>query len=58
MDTTYTIHATSNQLEAVRYKDKLDNTVEILFSNQSTNLFLDEPLFTADIPLGYDLIRQ
>lgn len=58
MDTIYTIRASQNHLEAVRYKDKLDNTVEILFSNQSTNLFLDEPLFTADIPLGYDLIRQ
>lgn len=58
MDTTYTIKATQNTIENVKYKDKLDNSVEILFSNQSTNLFLDDVLFSADIPLGYDLIRQ
>lgn len=58
MDTTYTIKATQNTIENVTYKDKLDNHVEILFSNQSTNLFLDTVLFHADIPLGYDVIRQ
>jgi len=58
MDTTYTIHATTESIESVTYKDKLDNHVKILFSNQSTNLFLEETLFQADIPLGFDIIRQ
>lgn len=58
METTYTIYATQRAIEKVTYKDKLDNSVEILFSNQSTNLFLDEALFNAEIPLGYDVIRQ
>lgn len=58
MDTTYTIKSSQSAIENVTYKDKLDNRVEILFSNQSTNLFLDEILFHADIPLGYDVIRQ
>ena len=58
METTYTMYTTKNAIEKVIYKDKLDNSVEILFSNQSTNLFLDEVLFHTDIPLGYDVIRQ
>lgn len=58
MDTTYTIYASNHHIEKVTYKDKLDNRVEILFSNQSLNLFLDDVLFKADIPIGYDIIRQ
>lgn len=58
MDTHYLIIASSKGIEKVSYKDKLDNSVEILFSNQSTNIFLDDVLFQADIPSGYDVIRQ
>ncbi|ACZ12409.1 LolA-like outer membrane lipoprotein chaperone [Sulfurospirillum deleyianum] len=58
METTYTILANTHGIEKVLYKDKLDNSVEILFSNQSTNLFLDDTLFKADIPKGYDIIRE
>jgi len=58
MDTTYTIYATPTSIDKVTYNDKLDNRVEILFSNQSTNLFLEDALFQADIPLGFDVIRQ
>jgi outer membrane lipoprotein carrier protein len=58
METTYTIYATPTSIDKVTYNDKLDNSVEILFSNQSTNLFLEDTLFQADIPLGFDLIRQ
>lgn len=58
MDTTYTILASNHHIEKVTYKDKLDNNVEILFTNQSTNLFLDNVLFSVEIPAGYDVIRQ
>lgn len=58
METTYTINATQNSIKSVVYKDKLDNHVEILFGEQSTNLFLDDTLFTPEIPAGYDRIRQ
>ena len=58
METTYTIYASPSSIEKVSYRDKLDNAVEILFRAQSTNLFLDDSLFEADIPLGFDLIRQ
>lgn len=58
MSTTYTIIATKDGIEKVTYKDKLDNHVEILFSNQTSNIFLDDILFKADIPVGYDIIRQ
>lgn len=58
METTYTIVASDHRIEKVTYKDKLDNSVEILFTNQSTNLFIDDVLFNVDIPAGYDVIRQ
>ena len=45
-------------IEKVVYRDKLDNAVEILFSNQTTNLFLDDELFKAEIPRGYDIVRE
>ena len=57
-ETTYTIVASQHHIEKVTYKDKLDNSVEILFSHQSTNLFLDDVLFQVEMPAGYDVIRQ
>jgi len=58
METTYTILAHKDGIEKVVYRDKLDNAVEISFSNQSTNLFLDDELFRAEIPKGYDVVRE
>ena len=57
-DVTYTILANNHMVEKILYKDKLENSVEILFSNQSTNLFLDDELFKAEIPKGYDVVRE
>lgn len=57
-DTTYTIFAQKGMIEKISYRDKLDNAVEILFSNQSTNLFIDEALFRAEIPRNYDVVRE
>ena len=57
-ETTYTILAQKGSIEKIIYHDKLDNAVEILFSNQSTNLFLDDELFRAEIPRGYDVVRE
>lgn len=57
-DTTYTIFTKKESIEKVVYHDKLDNIVEIIFSNQSTNLFLDDELFRAEIPKGYDIVRE
>ena len=58
METTYTILTSKESIDKVVYRDKLDNSVEISFSNQSTNLFLDEELFRAEIPKGYDIVRE
>ncbi len=58
METVYTIVATPSVIKSVTYKDKLDNHVEILFGEQSINLFLDDILFVPEIPMGYDRIRQ
>ncbi|MBP1680791.1 MAG: outer rane lipoprotein carrier protein LolA [Proteobacteria bacterium] len=57
-ETTYTILTQKESIEKVVYRDKLDNAVEIIFSNQSTNLFLDDELFRAEIPRGYDIVRE
>jgi len=57
-ETIYTILTQKESIEKVVYRDKLDNAVEILFSNQSTNLFLDDELFRAEIPKGYDIVRE
>ena len=57
-ETTYTIFTQKESIEKVVYRDKLDNAVEILFSNQTTNLFLDDELFKAEIPRGYDIVRE
>jgi len=57
-ETTYTIFSNKEGIEKVVYRDKLDNAVEILFSNQSTNHFLDDELFRAEIPKGYDVVRE
>lgn len=58
MDTTYTIITNKELIEKISYKDKLENQVEILFSHQSINLFLDDVLFQAEIPKGYDVVRE
>ena len=57
-ETTYTIFAHTGGIDKIVYHDKLDNSVEILFSNQSTNLFIDDELFRAEIPRGYDVVRE
>ncbi|AFL68739.1 LolA-like outer membrane lipoprotein chaperone [Sulfurospirillum barnesii] len=58
METTYTILAQKGTIEKVMYRDKLDNAVEIVFYNQTTNLFLDDELFKGEIPKGYDVVRE
>lgn len=58
LETTYTIFAGKETLEKVLYRDKLDNAVEIIFSNQSTNLFIDDELFRPEIPKTYDIVRE
>ncbi|MDD3342430.1 MAG: LolA-like outer membrane lipoprotein chaperone [Sulfurospirillaceae bacterium] len=57
-ETTYTIYTTNLTIERITYHDKLDNAVEIVFNNQSTNLFLDDALFNVEIPKGYDIVRE
>ena len=57
-DTTYTIFAKKEGIDKVVYRDKLDNAVEISFTNQTLNLFLDDALFRAEIPRGYDIVRE
>lgn len=58
METVYTIVTAGDTIEKISYKDKLENSVEILLSNPSTNLFLDDELFRAEIPKGYDVVRE
>ncbi|MDD3462950.1 MAG: LolA-like outer membrane lipoprotein chaperone [Sulfurospirillaceae bacterium] len=57
-DTTYTIEASSSKINKITYNDRLDNGVEIIFSNQNVNIILEDELFKAVIPKGYDIISQ
>ncbi len=57
-ETTYTIYVSQQTIDRITYHDKLDNSVEIHFNNQSTNLFLDDTLFQIEIPKGYDILRE
>ncbi len=58
METTYTIYTKKETIQKITYRDKLDNLVEILFSNQVIDAVLDDSFFKAEIPMGYDIVRE
>jgi len=45
-------------VKSLSYKDKFDNDVEILFSNQLENHKLSPKIFKANYPLDYDVIQD
>ncbi|APW65914.1 MULTISPECIES: LolA-like outer membrane lipoprotein chaperone [Arcobacteraceae] len=49
---------TSKQIELIKYKDKLDNSVEIKFENQVTNKEIQDSIFKFTAPEHYDIIRK
>ena len=48
----------SSQIKLIKYKDKLDNNVEIKFQNQITNENIQDDIFKFTAPEHYDIIRK
>ncbi len=57
-DTTYHIKTNNNKIISVSYKDKVGNAVKIIFTNEETNLILDDKIFEYDIPKDYDILEN
>ena len=57
-DTKYVIHVKNEKIERISYSDKLENRVTIELFNQTINTFLDDSLFRATIPNGFDVVTQ
>ena len=48
----------SDEIEIIKYKDKLDNSVEIKFENQISNKEINDDIFKFSAPEHYDIIRK
>ena len=59
-DTDYEIKTskTNDKIEFINYKDKLENKVEIKFSDVIQNGELSDEIFKFTIPEHYDIIRK
>lgn len=47
-----------NTIENIRYKDKLDNSVKILFVDSIVNKQIEDEIFKFTAPEYYDIIRK
>ncbi len=54
----YLIHVKNEKIESISYSDKLENKITIELFNQTLNTFLDDKLFEATIPQGFDVVTQ
>ena len=59
-DIDYSIKTSKNEnkIEEIRYKDKLENSVLIVFSNAVQNGEISDEIFKFEIPDYYDVIRK
>ncbi|WP_121626447.1 LolA-like outer membrane lipoprotein chaperone [Poseidonibacter antarcticus] len=48
----------TDKIEQIKYKDKLDNKVEIKFNNQIINKVIEDDIFKFTAPSYYDIIRK
>ena len=54
----YTIKIHKNKLQAIFYKDELDNNISIIFSEVQTNTKINKNIFVFNTPAHYDIIRK
>lgn len=47
-----------NKISYIKYKDKLENDVEIKFSNVVQNGEIQDEIFKFNVPANYDVIRK
>lgn len=57
-DIKYVIHVKNEKIDNISYSDRLENKVVIQLFNQTVNTFLDDALFKATIPTGFDVVTQ
>lgn len=57
-DIDYLIQTNKKQIENIKYKDKLDNSVVIVFNNVLQNKSIEDDLFNFTAPEYYDIIRK
>ncbi len=57
-DTSYKITMQNRRIKSIKYKDEIENSIEIIFSNIKQNQKLDESIFKFQPPKGYDIIRK
>lgn len=57
-DVDYTLTTKDNKIEKIEYKDALENSVIIIFSNVIQNKEIDDEIFKFLPPEHYDIIRK
>jgi outer membrane lipoprotein carrier protein len=57
-DVDYTIKTLNDKIEEIDYKDKLENSVEIKFSNVIQNGEISDSIFKFEAPKDYDVIKK
>ena len=54
----FLITESNSKIESIAYKDELDNSVEILFTNQIQNVEISKKVFIPTIPQDFDIIQD
>ena len=57
-DVDYKIVIENSRIKSIQYKDEIENSITILFSDIIQNHDLDETIFKFKAPKGYDIIRK
>jgi outer membrane lipoprotein carrier protein len=57
-DVKYNLFTKDNKINKIEYKDALENSVTITFSNVKQNTQIDDDLFKFLPPENYDIIRK
>ena len=57
-ESKYTIKLENSMIRSISYLDEFENKVKIIFKNQSNNKIFSEDIFSAKIPVEYDIIRD
>lgn len=57
-ESKYTIKLEKSMIKSISYLDEFENSVNIVFKNQSKNKIFSEDIFRANVPVEYDIIRD
>ena len=57
-DVDYLIKTSSEKIEEIKYKDKLENNVDIKFSNVIQNGEISDLIFKFEPPKDYDIVKK